>query len=489
MLFNSIAYALFFPLVLLAYWLSPAKLKRPLLLVASYVFYMSWIPVYGILIFALTAINYVCALLIDKFRSQARVLLVLALLVNLGTLCFYKYTNFLIGSLQNVLQMFHLPPDLIAATPQSLDIILPLGISFFAFEFIHYIIEVYRGGQPIKNPVDFGLFAAFFPSQIAGPIKRYQDFIAQLGKSVHFTKPLFHEGLVLVLQGLFKKAALADNLAVIATSAFSQVSSSGTHDVWLGVIAFAAQIYFDFSGYTDMGRGSAMMLGFSLPDNFNLPYLATSITDFWKRWHISLSTWLRDYLYIPLGGGRCDTLTKYRNLMITMLLGGLWHGAAWHFVAWGGLHGGALVANHAYNSAAEKSPLLTRLHTTLPIKILCSAMTLMTVLFGWVFFRADTMHEALQIIYKMFVWHPSSTAIVDFARSPVLVPAVAYSIYSVLFACRHRWQLSNRWPKLSALTESIQLGLPARVVIYAGVFVAAIAFIPSAPSAFIYFQF
>lgn len=489
MLFNSIAYAVFFPLVLLAYWVSPGWLRRPLLLVASYVFYMCWIPIYGVLIFALTLVNYLCGVAIHRFRAHGKLILLGALVANLGALCFYKYANFLIGSFKQLLHLLHLPANLVSSVPQGLDIILPLGISFFAFEFIHYVVDVYRGHRPIQNPIDFALFAAFFPSQIAGPIKRYQDFVAQLGKQMRFSKSLFHAGFVLFLQGFFKKVVLADNLALIANSGFARVTSSGTQDMWLATLAFAAQIYFDFSGYTDMGRGSAMMLGFSLPDNFNLPYLATSITDFWKRWHISLSSWLRDYLYIPLGGGRCAALSKYRNLMITMLLGGLWHGAAWHFVAWGGLHGSALIANHFYDAVAARSPQLLRFHQTFLAKLLCMLATFLTVLLGWIFFRADSVGVALQIVYKMLIWCPSATAVVDFARSPALVPAIAYAVYAFLFPCRERWRLPSHFPALALLYKHLNLQLPARMVIYAGIFVAGIAFIPPVPSAFIYFQF
>ena len=287
---------------------------------------MSWMPIYGLLIFLLTVANYIFGLGIERYRQHSKALLTLALIANLGTLAYFKYANFLLANLADLLKLTR---PYVAVAPDNItfvNVILPLGISFFAFEFIHYVTDVYKGGKAISNPVHFGLFAAFFPSQIAGPIKRYQDFMHQLNDMANFSGQKFETGLELVLQGLFKKVALSDNLSPLVAAGFDHTQTLGTMDAWIAVLAFTAQIYFDFSGYTDIGRGSAMMLGFTLPDNFNLPYIAQSASDFWKRWHISLSSWLRDYLYIPLGGGRCSRWRKHLNLMITMLLGGLWHG-------------------------------------------------------------------------------------------------------------------------------------------------------------------
>lgn len=217
--------------------------------------------------------------------------------------------------------------------------LLPLGISFFVFEFIHYQVDINRGSVPVKNWLEFSIFGAFFPTQIAGPIKRYEDFVPQLNRQPSFSLPRIGEGLKYILWGLFKKVVLADNLAPLVAIGFGQAvggaggnASLSSGDAWLTVLAFTLQIYFDFSGYTDMGRGSAMLLGFNLPENFKFPYLAANISDFWRRWHITLSGWLRDYIYIPLGGNRKG---RYRNLLITMVLGGLWHGANWTFIIWG----------------------------------------------------------------------------------------------------------------------------------------------------------
>ena len=486
MLFSSISYFIFFPIVLALYWVSPIRARRALLLVASYVFYMSWIPAYGLLIMLLTAVNYFLGWLLDSFRKQAKLVLLLGLAINLGTLCFFKYTNFLLSSLVDVVHASApwLPFTVSAASFQQINIILPLGISFFAFEFIHYLSDVYKGSKPICSPIDFALFAAFFPSQIAGPIKRYQDFMQQLPNEAKFDPAMFNQGIVLLIQGLFKKIALSDNLAIIANQGFNTIgTTTGTTDAWLAALAFTFQIYFDFSGYTDMGRGSALMLGYKLPDNFNFPYLATSMSDFWKRWHISLSSWLRDYLYVPLGGGRCSTLRKYYNLMVTMLLGGLWHGAAWHFVAWGGLHGGLLIVNHKYNDIVEKSPSLKKAHAHPVAKLVAMALTFIMVMVSWVFFRAETVPHALRMLKSMFLSFEPSAAYAEMQScAPLLVAIGVYSIY-VLINTYTKNPTFDSWRKHFALTT------PARAAFYAGVIFAAIGFAPSAPSPFIYFQF
>jgi len=486
MLFNSLQYLIFFPAVFALYWLAPDRYRRPLLLAASYFFYMSWLPVYGLLLLSLTVVNYALGLAIDRWRQSGRIILIIGLAANLGTLCFYKYTNFLMDSIQDFLRA--IAPfwswPLRTIHPPDFDVLLPLGISFFAFEFIHYLTDVYRGDRPIRKAVDFALFAAFFPSQIAGPIKRFQDFVAQLRKPIIFDSALAHGGMALIVQGLFKKVALSDNLAVIVSAGFKNGSSLGTADAWVATLAFALQIYFDFSGYTDMGRGSAMMLGFSLPDNFKLPYIAANLSDFWRRWHISLSTWLRDYLYIPLGGGRVSRWRKHFNLLATMLLGGLWHGAAWHYVAWGGFHGLGLVASHEYDSVARRTSWLSALHATALGKLVSALLTFLTVLIGWVLFRADSVAQALQIIAHMFAASPSSAVVTLLQQSTLPVGLSVYALYALTFT-EHPWRpawLADGARRLAAVG-------PLRTAVYLGAFVAAIGFCPSHLEPFIYFQF
>jgi alginate O-acetyltransferase complex protein AlgI len=507
MLFNSIPYFIFFPIVLALFWLAPKSLRRGLLLIASYVFYMSWIPLYGALIAGLTAVNYGLALGMDRWRNNAKALFLIGTCFNLGALCYFKYFNFVLSNIMQALGF------VAAATHQSLtvpdftlDVILPLGISFFAFEFIHYLTDVYRGGKPIRGVVDFALFAAFFPSQLAGPIKRYQDFVLQLAKESVFKGEQFNRGIALLLQGLFKKVALADNLALIATRGFSDVSQLGTSDAWLTVLAFTLQIYFDFSGYTDMGRGSALMLGFELPDNFNFPYLARNLQDFWKRWHISLSSWLRDYLYVPLGGNRKGEWSKHKNLVITMVLGGLWHGAAWHFVAWGAIHGIGLVINHIYDRLVSRVAILRAVHATKLGTVVSSIMTLAFVMLCWIFFRADTCTDALLVVRTMFYQHPG-VALTDLLRTSTVGVALAvYALYALIF-CLPNYAVSKPLPApahinlagvrnhpvgdvLTAIRRHLLLaGMPSRIAFYSAVVLAIVGFAPSQQSPFIYFQF
>lgn len=500
MLFNSITYLIFFPIVFAIYWVVPLALRRLLLLVASYVFYMSWLPIYGFLILFLTTVNFFLGILIEKFRSASKAIFVSAIAVNLLTLCYYKYTNFLIASafdgikqFAGILQNFNIAvPSFaqnLASAPPVLDIILPLGISFFVFEFIHYLTDVYKGGPAVKNWVDFSIFAAFFPSQIAGPIKRFQDFMPQLQNPLRLSGQLFEEGLSLILKGLFKKVALADNLSHIASAGFAHPAAMGTADAWVASICFALQIYFDFSGYTDMGRGSALLLGIRLPENFNLPYLAKNLPDFWKRWHISLSSWLRDYLYIPLGGNRDGRARTNFNLIVTMLLGGLWHGAAWHFVAWGGFHGAALMVCHEYDEKAKRSASLQSFHASALGKISSVLLTFLAVLFGWILFRANTVSDALLVTTKLFVLAPSSEVVELLLRSQVLVALAAYCLYSYLYVDPDGKPLPLRGHLVKKFANLLVGTAPRRIAFYVGIFVAAIGLSPFEAEPFIYFQF
>ncbi|MDQ2808902.1 MAG: hypothetical protein M3Z04_18660 [Chloroflexota bacterium] len=332
MLFNSIYYGFFLPCIVALYWIVPRRVRYPLLLVASYAFYANWIPPYLLLILALTGVNYGFGLWLGRDRRRA--VLALAVVTNLAVLGYFKYANFFLDAGRGALK----------ADWPTLNILLPLGISFFTFEFIHYVVDVWRGSPPVRNFVQFALFAAFFPTQIAGPIKRYQAFVHQLQEHPRFDAQLAGDGVYLILRGLFKKVILADGLARIANLGFNTPADLNSVDTWIAVYAFAFQIFFDFSGYTDIGRGSAQLFGFTVPENFAAPYLARNLSDFWRRWHISLSSWLRDYLFIPLGGSRGSRLFNYRNLFLTMTLGGLWHGAAGHFLLWGAYQGAGLVA-------------------------------------------------------------------------------------------------------------------------------------------------
>ncbi|HUS14589.1 MAG TPA: MBOAT family protein, partial [Chloroflexia bacterium] len=391
MLFNSIYYAFFLPIVLVLYWTVPRRLRYPLLLIASYLFYMNWIPAYLGLILGLTVVNYGFGIWLGHHRHRG--ILGLAVATNLGVLVYFKYANFLLDSARSA-----------GLDYPTAQILLPLGISFFTFEFIHYVVDVWRGDPPVRDPVQFALFAAFFPTQIAGPIKRYQAFVHQLEAYPRFDAALAQEGVGLILRGLFKKVVLADALAQFANRGFDQPAALGSVDAWIAVYAFAFQIFFDFSGYTDIGRGSAQLFGFTVPENFAAPYLSPNLASFWRRWHMSLSSWLRDYLFIPLGGSRVSRLATYRNLWLTMTLGGLWHGAAWHFVAWGAYQGVGLVALRWMGdrgAAPAMGPPLPGPDDARPARLrrmrlslrsaLGVAATFHFICLGWVLFRAENL--------------------------------------------------------------------------------------------------
>jgi D-alanyl-lipoteichoic acid acyltransferase DltB (MBOAT superfamily) len=363
---------------------------------------MSWKPVYGLLMFGLTVVNYFFGLAIARALHQRKALLVVSVAANLLTLAVFKYAYFARDVADSVVSKTgHHVPDI------PWQIILPLGISFFVFEFIHYVADVYKGGEPVKSFPEFALFASFFPTQIAGPIKRYQDFIPQLKNPHALSLSTIEESARLIIVGLVKKILFADYLAIAVHGSFEHPELLSTVDLWLAVYAFAFQIYFDFSAYTDIARGSALLFGFRVPPNFNLPYFAESISDFWRRWHMSLSTWLRDYLFIPLGGSRKNTIFTYRNLLITMVLGGIWHGAAGHFAVWGAYQGLLLVINKEFQRFSERWDLLGTIRKTRVFHYFSIVLTFHAVCLGWVFFRAESMSAALLIIRKL-LFLPSS---------------------------------------------------------------------------------
>ncbi len=392
MLFNTVQFFLFIAAVLVLFYASPRGFRKYILLVASYVFYGTWNWHFIPLLLTLTVVDYTAGRLIEKSDPRRRKLfLILSLGVNLGFLGFFKYYNFLASNV-----------SLLAGKPSTwlaLNVILPLGISFHTFQSMSYIVDVYRGEQEaILDPVDYALFICFFPQLVAGPIVRAREFFKDL---LHWQPPTADDisrGIFQMTIGLAKKMAFADQFAKIANLYFGNVAAHpGGAAAWSGVFSFGMQIYFDFAGYTDMAIGMAKLLGFHFPENFRRPYLACSITDFWHRWHMSLSRWLRDYLYIPLGGNRHGRVSTYRNLMLTMLLGGLWHGASWNFVIWGGYHG-ALLAIERLIGRFRRQPVRWTVASWL--------FTFALALVGWVFFRAEDLHQSRQVLGQMFGnWH------------------------------------------------------------------------------------
>jgi alginate O-acetyltransferase complex protein AlgI len=385
MLFTAWAFWLFLIVTLALFYASPRPARRYILLAASLYFYMSWNPRFVALLLTLITIDYFAAIWIES-RTGARRhgALFVSLTANLGFLACFKYTNFVLSTWS---LLTHRPP-------QFLNIVLPLGISFHTFQSISYVVDVYRGKQiPVRSFTDYALFVAFFPQLVAGPIVRARNFFDDL---FHWHPPNheeFQRGFQLAIFGLAKKLICADQFALLADRYFKDPSLlPGALSAWTGTLAFALQIFFDFSGYTDIAIGTALLFGFHFPENFRRPYLATSITDFWRRWHISLSSWLRDYLYIPLGGNRNGALNTYRNLLLTMTLGGLWHGASWNFVIWGAYHGVLLSIERLIFGKREQPK---------PLRVPFMVLTFLMVCVGWVFFRAKTLNSAAYVIHQM----------------------------------------------------------------------------------------
>jgi alginate O-acetyltransferase complex protein AlgI len=452
---------------------------------------MNWKPAYGLLIFALTLINYLFGLAISHFAQARRQLLIAGAIFNIGCLCFFKYATFLmesfIASISWLRQLSGAQAFGDIHNP-ALNIILPLGISFFTFEFIHYITDVYRGSKPVSNFRDFALFAAFFPSQIAGPIKRFQDFMHQLEEHVPLDKADLPGGMFLILQGLYKKVVLGDNIGSLVGYGFEHIASLGTLDAWLAVAGFTFQIFFDFSGYTDIGRGSAKLLGYNVPENFNWPFIAANLTDFWRRWHMSLSTWLRDYLFIPLGGSRGSAGKVRRNIMITMTLGGLWHGAAWHYVVWGAFHGAGLVISKDWHDFVSKFETLAKLRQSAVWHWAGVVVTMLFLFVAGTLFRAANMSDTFAMLQKLITSAPSSNLTQQFLVSNVPVALGAYICFLAL-----RGLFSSDNADLQNYIEPVRVwwnqSMPARLVACASVAIIILGFAPGRLAPFIYLQF
>ena len=392
MLFNSLQYAVFLPIIFALYWALPHKYRQPLLLAASYYFYMSWNVKYVALILFTTAVSYTAAVLLERTdrSGKRRLLLMAALVACLGVLFVFKYFDFFFASLAAVLQRFVIPLH-----PTTLNLLLPVGISFYTFQTLSYVIDVYRGDvEAERNFMTYALFVSFFPQLVAGPIERTKNLLPQLKAEHTFDYNQATYGLKLMAWGYFKKLVVADNLAVYVDRVFDNVYSFQGFALLLAAFFFTIQIYCDFSGYSDIARGTAKLLGIDLMENFKSPYFSASIQEFWSRWHISLSTWFRDYVYIPLGGNRVSKARHYWNLLVTFLISGLWHGANWTFVIWGGLHGLAQIGENALRLRREERRGSVRWW----LRVL---LVFVFVMLAWVFFRAQTLNEAVYVFRHM----------------------------------------------------------------------------------------
>jgi len=470
MLFDSTAYVLFLILVALIYWRLPFRKQNYLLLAASYFFYAWWDWRFLILMAGSTMVDYLVARKIAATSDERapRLLLLFSVVLNFSFLGVFKYFNFFVDSMAHLAALLGLKQ-----IPVSVwRILLPPGISFYTFQEVAYIVDVYhRKVEPAKSLVDYALFISLFPHLIAGPIQRPSHLLPQVQKPRLWDPAKAFDGLLLILEGLFRKVVIADNCALIANAIFSgSFGGPNTMTVLLGTYAFAWQIYGDFSGYSSIARGSAQLLGFHFMVNFRQPYLAESLQDFWRRWHISLSTWLRDYLYIPLGGNRLGNACTYINLMLTMLLGGLWHGANWTFVVWGGIHGVGLAIERLFTGKRESTPSTTFLgrwgRRIILFHVVCLA---------WIFFRVPSLHGAWEQIVSLLTWQ----------WSPAYLSALLFlAVYAViLFFLDLQLELSDGEHIFASRSYSWRVATGIAFCVLITLFGA------NQESAFIYFRF
>ena len=406
MLFNSIEFLIFFPIVVCLYYLIPIKYRYIWLLISSYFFYMSWNPKYAILLLFSTAITYVSGLLLERFgessfssRNIEKGIVAVSFVLNVGILSFFKYFDF---AFENV-RWFFSRINIYLESP-SFDIILPVGISFYTFQALSYTMDVYRKEiKAEKNFAKYALFVSFFPQLVAGPIERSKNLLHQINEDHYFDYYRFRKGLLFILYGLFQKLVIADRAAILVNQVYGEYQKYAGFELVVATVLFGFQIYCDFAGYSNIAIGTAKILGFELMENFNAPYLSGSVSEFWRRWHISLSTWFRDYLYIPLGGNRCSKIRKNFNLMVTFLVSGLWHGASWSFVLWGGINGFYQVISEWLGPARKW--IITKFHIDenyMIIRVMRTIITFILIDFSWIFFRSDHLAMAIGIIRKIF---------------------------------------------------------------------------------------
>jgi len=470
--FNSLTFLLFLAAILLV-TRSPLgwRGRKGVLLLGSYAFYAAWNPPFVGLLWLSTIVDFLAAGWMAKTASKKlrRSLLLLSLSTNLGLLAFFKYGNFVLENFTVTVQALG-----VAYEPARLDVILPIGISFYTFQTLSYTIDVYRGRlKPTGSFLDFALYVSFFPQLVAGPIVRASEFLPQCTESKRANASQLGWGFTLFLIGLFQKIVLADVLlAPAADHAFAQAGTTSGFEAWTGVLAFSSQIFCDFAGYSTCAIGIALTLGFVLPDNFRRPYGALGFSDFWRRWHISLSTWLRDYLYIPLGGNRQGSARTYVNLSATMLLGGLWHGASWNFVIWGALHGVYLMLERILVRRYGANPIWSA-----PVaRALIWFGTFSMVLITWVFFRAATLSDSVSILEAMFFGRDATTVL---PLSSTLAALAATGILLVSHVVMRHRSVEEVWARLGWRSRSLLLS-----ALLLSLFLSQ-----SENRAFIYFQF
>ena len=459
MLFNSLKFLfLFLPVTYFVFWRLRSKNQRYMwLTIASYVFYGAWNYKFCALMAFSTVVSFLSGLAMAQYVGRRRKLyLILPITVDLLLLGYFKYVNFGLHSIAAAAHWFHRPVQF-----DFVDVVLPVGISFYTFHTITYIVDCYRGVvEPTRNFFEFACYVSLFPQLVAGPIVRFRQIEADL-EHIDCNQRSLHRGWSFFVIGMIKKVLIADTIAAVIDPALARYDLLSTAGAWLCIVGYTYQLYFDFSGYCDMAVGLGHMFGLRLPQNFNSPYQATDIADFWRRWHISLSTCLRDYLYIPLGGSRGGAWKTARNLLVTMLLGGLWHGANWTFVLWGGYHGVLLVLNRSFAEPWARAPVAVR-----------RAATFVAVTIGWVFFRSANFRMVGSLFARMFQYHGGGLMPGWIGLATVLTIAVALAHFAPnTFEIRHEWH-------------------PAWSTAFAAAYVLCLIVIAGAKaSPFLYFQF
>ena len=494
MLFNSLEFLIFFPIVVLVYFCVPQKVRWLWLLAASYYFYMSWNPQYALLIAASTVATWLSALVMEQVggaRKKRRWALWSCIIFNLAILFFFKYYAFAAGNIEALGRLvgleLHVP---------TFDVLLPVGISFYTFQALGYVIDVYRGELPAeRNLLRYALFISFFPQLVAGPIERSKNLMHQIHEPHYFDPKRVRDGLLLMGWGFFEKLVLADRIALLVTKVYDNPAAHTGVEIVLATVLFAFQIYCDFAGYSDIAIGAARVMGFTLMKNFKHPYSAVTVSDFWRRWHISLTTWFRDYVYIPLGGSRCAKWKHYRNILITFTVSGLWHGAQWSFVAWGALNGlyqvvGSLTAPFRKGMEArlkwKPDGVLRRWWKRL--------VTFVLVDFAWLFFRANSFLTGVGMI-RQTVTNPGLAALkrplamitvdnLGMGRKDFAVLLVALVVLAVVDTLRQQVDLK-------AVLD--RRNIVVRYAVYYGIIFAILIFGVYGPefnaASFIYFQF
>ena len=479
MLFTTVTFLIFFAIVLFIHYLPISwRLKKLNLLLSSYVFYAAWNPPFVLLLWTSTLIDWTVGKHLHRAEGDRRrkILLLVSLAANLGMLGFFKYGGFLLDTFVNVMACIGVQFE-----PLKFDVVLPVGISFYTFQTLSYTLDIYfKRLKPSKSFLDYAMYVTFFPQLVAGPIVRAIEFIPQCAEPRRADSRQFGWGLSLLTLGLFEKIVIADRLlAPIVEKVYDSQAASNVLDAWCGTFAFAGQIFCDFAGYSTCAIGTAMCLGFALPDNFRFPYGAIGFSDFWGRWHISLSSWLRDYLYIPLGGNRKGVARTYANLMYTMLLGGLWHGASWTFVFWGGLHGVYLIGERLVSGSVATLSVWSLPGIRHVIKPFLCAFTFGLVCFTWVFFRAHSFGKAFEISGSMLGVDSSNPGMELASFERVLAVALMGLVWLI------HWLMRN------TTVEDVASRFPSwvRAVVLSGMLVLVITLFAGEDRAFIYFQF